>query len=163
MPGVDYHGGGILVTDGSYYFLQYSQIDDNRATYGGGIAILDSLDDPWLRIVGLNVHGNTAYKTGGGVYMAPGIPFVAVSTTTLSGNSASIDGGAIANHATISVVQSTLSGNTSSGATGGILNAGTLDVWSSTIADNSGHDLYNVPDVGASGVGQVPRTHITTS
>lgn len=150
VVGADYYGGGILVTDGGDYQVKQTQIDANLATHGGGAAILDGDDSGWTIFTDVNVHGNTATVSGGGLYLAYDTPVLAITDVTLSGNSAGIDGGAIANHTTTNVVTSTLSGNTSNGSTGGILNAGTLDVWYSTIADNSGFDLFNISDIGAS-------------
>ena len=66
------------------------------------------------------------------------------STVTISGltiqNGTAVDGGGIANFATLTVLNSTLSGNSASFFGGGIYNTGMLTVMNSTLSGNSATD-----------------------
>src|SRR5207244_2711799 len=70
------------------------------------------------------VSGNTAFLNGGGIHLEPTIrPWtMTLINTTVSGNSAGVGGG-IANGATLTLMNSTISGN-SGGVGGGIANLG---------------------------------------
>ena len=62
---------------------------------------------------------------------------LAVSNSTLAGNSAGTDGGAIWNDGTLAVTDSTLAGNSAGGSGGGAYNAGTLTLTNATLTGNS--------------------------
>ena len=106
-------GGGIF-NDGSLT-LTNSVIRDNRATerFGGG--------------------------SGGGIYNAFGRTLNLVNST-LSGNSAGIDAGAIHNNGLLSLTNSTLSSNTALDDGGGIYNTVTMIMTNSTLSSNTALD-----------------------
>ena len=60
-----------------------------------------------------------------------------VTDSTLSGNSAYVDGGGIYNGRTATVTDSTLSGNSANYYGGGVYNDGTLTITDSTVTGNS--------------------------
>jgi len=107
-------GGGLYVDNASTLFLESCAVINNSAqssgelTQGGGIA------------------------TGG-----TGTPSVFIISSTISGNSATDDGGGIA-AGSLTIDTSTISGNTAVNRYGGGINvAGTTSITNSTVANNS--------------------------
>lgn len=100
-----------------------------------------------VAISGLTISGGSiSGDDGGGILNNEQLT---ITSSTLSGNTASLGGGGISNYGSLTVSNSTLSGNSvtvDAGVGGGILNGGTLTVTSSTISGNSadyGGGLYN--------------------
>jgi CSLREA domain-containing protein len=87
-----------------------------------------------VRLSGLTIVNGSA-DHGGGI---DNLGTLAVTSSTLSGNSASFGGGITNdNNGTLAVTNSTLSGNSASFAGGGIANYASLAVTSSTLSGNS--------------------------
>ncbi len=86
-------------------------------------------------IAGLTIADGVA-GLGGGVFVNSGAT-LSLADCTLSGNSASQDGGAIFNFGTLLVTDSTLSANSTPVGGGGIENSGTLTLTNSTVSGNS--------------------------
>ena len=104
-------------------------------------------------ISGLTITGGTA-AAGGGIDNAG---MLTLSADTVSGNTATGNGGGIENEAgaTLIISDSTIAGNTAGGNGGGIDNAGTITITNSTIAGNSATDghgggIYNDGNVTVS-------------
>jgi hypothetical protein len=89
-----------------------------------------------LTVSNSTLSGNSATSEGGGIENYNGT--LTVSNSTLSGNSATGNGGGIGNYkGMVTVNNSTLSGNSSTADGGGIFNGGTLTVNNSTLSDDS--------------------------
>ena len=90
-----------------------------------------------MTVTDSTISGNTASYEGGGIYNNGGT--MTVTDSTISGNTAgSNGGGGIFNYSgTMTVADSIISDNTASSGGGGITNAGTMTVTDSTISGNS--------------------------
>lgn len=89
-----------------------------------------------LTLSGGNGVSSTNSGYGGAVYIAPSV-FANITNCTLSGNTATIYGGAIRNDGTLTIANSTFSGNSASNGGGVFLNKSTLTAASCTITGNS--------------------------
>ena len=103
---------------------------------GGGITV---------NISGVTIQNGSApgYTYGGGFENGGTLT---LSNSTVSGNSATYDVGAIYNYGTLTLSNSTVSGNSATYAVGGIYNPGTLTLTNSTVSGNSssfGGGIYN--------------------
>ena len=88
-----------------------------------------------VELLGLTLVGGKA-DNGGGIYNYEGV--LAVTDSTISGNSAESSGGGIFNsYGTLSVTGSTISNNSASSHGGGVYNNGTLTITDSKISENS--------------------------
>ncbi len=68
----DYYGGGIAVLSGSVDLVE-SDVRENRADFGGGLAVVDLEEvDPSVTLDLSAVTGNTASKQGGGAVIEGG-------------------------------------------------------------------------------------------
>ena len=107
----------------------------------------DDGDEPTqieVEISGLTLTGGNA-ATGGAILSHENLT---LTSSTITGNSATANGGGIWNDGTATITDSTISGNSvGSQSGGGIYNSGTANVRGSTIADNSafigGGGIYN--------------------
>jgi predicted outer membrane repeat protein len=118
-------GGGITLLAGALTVI-HSTITQNTAAFGGGIEVLP--------------------LTSGGATLA-------VKNSTISGNTASREGGGIANNGgTVTIDDSTITQNTA-GTGGGMSNGGSLKVKDSTITENAagtfGGGIYNLSSSSA--------------
>lgn len=132
-------GGGIHSSE--RLTLRDSTITGNTARYGGGI-----YNNPTGKLVLERslVSGNHAVKPaaeeeahGGAVYNWGGS--IAIHNSTISGNDAGNDGGALmnANNGEVLITESTISGNSADRNGGGVTNGdGTLRIVRSTISGN---------------------------
>ncbi|MBB6628350.1 hypothetical protein H5V45_13570 [Nocardioides sp. KIGAM211] len=164
-------GGGVLLVGGRLV-VQSSTVQGNRAglnpnsNVGGGGGLFHDGGDvagAALEVTDSLVADNDGGAHGGGIY-APGAAPVTVSTSTVSGNTAtstltgmdvwstSGTGGGIAAH-TLTVADSTIRDNVAEIDAGGI-SAGTLDVTRSTVSGNAS---------GTSGGGLLAGTLTMTS
>jgi predicted outer membrane repeat protein len=126
-------------------------IEGGNAFVGGGIA--NQYHDGAMTIDNCTITGNSATSEGGGIYSQSAI---SLTHSVVSGNSAAAYGGGIFNYTAfgglgLAVSNSTISGNTaggSGGAGGGIYNSGPLTVTDCTLNGNSasagsGGAVYN--------------------
>jgi predicted outer membrane repeat protein len=104
-----------------------------------------------LTLANTTISGNSAAKSGGGVYAHEGA--VSVSTSTISGNSARLTGGVSGFDNDIRITNSIISGNTGGGVGG---TYGDLQVIYSTVSNNTGDGIDY-------GVGSVSVTNSTIS
>jgi hypothetical protein len=144
-----FEGGGIF-NDGGTLTVSNSTLANNSASYGGGIQNTGT-----VTIDTSKLYGNSAVFGGGianGGDSTGGA--ITITNSSLSGNSASQDGGGIYNYGNnqyaslVTITGSTLSGNTAGHAGGGIWNNWMLSVNNSTILQNkapSGADLFLAP------------------
>jgi hypothetical protein len=141
-------GGGINVSTASGKLTLIDSVVSNNSTGpgaqdGGGInfdVTASSASDQVLTVIRSTISGNTASDDGGGIYFFSGGTLV-MTDSTLSGNVSTDDGGGVylwGNNATI--INSTISNNTA--ADGGGLNlrttTSTLTLRNSTVAFNTG-------------------------
>ena len=117
-------GGGVYAIEsfGSDVTISECTIIDNTATLGGGVYYRSfgnmTIDASQLRENSATVSGNLGH--GGGLYVADGE--VVVKHSTITGNTATGDGGGLASISRdhLSIQYSTLAENTAGGAGGGI-------------------------------------------
>lgn len=146
------YGGGIYNQLGSMV-LNYTTVEGNRSSgTGGGI----QSDSGYLRVFRSTVADNTSTGVGGGIdtrrVATPvgtrfaGYPDLEVTTSTISGNTASRGGGIADQDGLVENRASTISGNTAREEAGGIYNKNNLvrstvpviDSLATIVAENSG-------------------------
>jgi hypothetical protein len=132
-------GGGGIATALATTTVTDTTIASNTAASGGGFN--SSLGGQTGSIILDNViiSGNTAQKSGGGIYNIGDAPFT-VRNSRIMANSAVGAGGGIRSISSMTVIRSTISGNTAQGAGGGIQSSGTysvMEITNSTISGNS--------------------------
>jgi hypothetical protein len=135
-------------------------ITGGYSSKGGGIYANNAL----LTINSCNVTGNTAYYSGGGVYIAGYYSALTVSNSTISSNTAGNTGGGVATtDAAITIQQSSVTGNTA-GRGGGVHvhndNANALTISASTVSGNTSTGTGNYSNTGGGGV---YTRHVSTS
>jgi hypothetical protein len=157
-------GGG--VSNQGALTLTACALTGNSAGYGAGAY---NYPGATLTLAGCALSGNTATAQGGGLAnggtlavsastlsgnsASTGGAFynsgtAAVSNSTLSGNSATVSGGAAYSNGTLLVEASTLSGNTAANGGGAVYNLGALTALNSTLSGNAASDgggLYTFP------------------
>jgi hypothetical protein len=113
-------------------------VSDNEAVAGGG-GVYAFYFYGALEINGSTISGNRA-RSGAGVFTGMGIggsgAVPLIINSTMSGNSATFEGGGISNWGTLELINSTVSGN-SAEAGGGIWEEGWTVLINSTIAANT--------------------------
>jgi CSLREA domain-containing protein len=124
---------GVTVTGGRWQ-RSPAPIVDARVE---GAGILNSAS---LSIVGSVVSGNVAAgltdAEGGGIYDdATGV--LALTGSTVSGNTSGVIGGGISNHGSAEITTTSITGNDARSDGGGLLNAGTMHIHQSRIESNS--------------------------
>lgn len=139
-------GGGIVVLNSAEFRLSRSTVSNNAAPEMGGIGLIDVRD---ARLSDSTVHDNEATAgDGGGVHASGSAPdFLHLAQSTVSGNSASGDGGAIfADAVNVTGAESTITANSATGSGGGIFLTGAADLAIvNTIV--SGNDAPTFPDL----------------
>lgn len=125
-------------------------VTDNSANLGSGGGIYNR--GTLSSIVESTVSYNSAGLNGGGIFDEQDMTII---RSTISNNSAGGDGGGIQEAGTATLINSTVANNRATGAGGGINDAGgaTLNTYNVTIAGNTaavGGGLANVPFFGAS-------------
>ncbi|MEZ6091390.1 MAG: GEVED domain-containing protein [Pirellulaceae bacterium] len=142
-------GGAIAAADHGQLTIQQVDISSNTAAQsGGGIAIVDST----LQLFHSTLAHNQAIETGGGLYLRQSFGAAdqnRIVGTTISGNEASGDAGALYHDGGVLLVAaSTITQNETQGVAGGILltdRSGTrTSLQSSIVAGNSGFDWWQV-------------------
>ena len=139
--GVDYHGGGITLSEQAKLRLisvaVTGNIASNNAGFGAGGGIASSGD---LTLIRADVSQNTAESSGGGVIQLRGN--LSLQSTTVDGNEAGrAGGGLILSGARAAILRSTVSRNTAGSDAGGIYSyddVRMLTVESSTVSGNRG-------------------------
>ncbi len=135
-------GGGLYVSSGSAT-INGSDIDSNFARQSGGaIYGLGTIS-----IDGGKVENNTARIDGGAIDNFDSLTIK--DGTTLSGDFAGSDGGAIKNAGTVSLTTVTITGNSAFSLGGGIDNGGNMTILSSDLASNQADKGGGIFDVGA--------------
>lgn len=125
------NGGGIY--SAGELTLQGSEVTNNRADVGGGLAIFQGS----ATIQTSQIEGNTASSLGGGTYVSPNADLRIVETT-FEGNQTA-QGGGLFNHGTSILTNATLSGNTATDEGGAIYStedSSDLTLLNSTISNN---------------------------
>jgi CSLREA domain-containing protein len=135
----DHDGGGIYVDNGSTLSLTDCTVAGNSANtsgqlpgHGGGIAT-GGIGSPAATIIRSTISGNSATADGGGIYVAN----LDVDTSTISGNTAARYGGGISVIGTTRILNSTIAKNTA--ATGGGVrgNGSSVSLGNTIIAKNT--------------------------
>ena len=138
-------GGGLLLASGTDYFgLERVAATSNQSdVYGGGGVTLDSPGAIRDSLVSGNI-ASVASASGGGLSLGtPDGRYMEISGTTISGNSATGEGGGIDAFATLRISNSTFSGNHANRNGGGINLYGSgssLHMASSTVVLNTAQD-----------------------
>jgi predicted outer membrane repeat protein len=147
-------GGGIFNLQSGTLTLTNSTVSANsRPTEGGGV-----YNRGTMTITDGTLSNNSASGTGGGIYNV-GAASLAITNSTVSGDSSKIGGG-IANEGSLTLTNSTLSGNSALNAGGGVANVGAARLTNCTLSGNSassrfgGGGIDNLP-AGAIGLGTV--------
>jgi Ca2+-binding RTX toxin-like protein len=110
---------------------------DGNAAVSGGRVLQSTAGGAGLRIIGLTIRGGQAVA-GGGIYNDSGV--LHLERVTITGNSATHSGGVFSNTsvAQLTAVNSTISGNSATGDGGGIrLFDGTVTLRNTTLAGNT--------------------------
>jgi hypothetical protein len=109
------------------------------ASNGGGIDNLGTLTVSDSVVTGNTVRGAIFASSGGGIATATGVMPATIIRSTISGNSAPIQGygGGIGNGGILTVIDCTISGNMAGIYGGGIRNVGTLTVSTCTLSGNT--------------------------
>ncbi|MGQ0621545.1 MAG: choice-of-anchor Q domain-containing protein [Panacagrimonas sp.] len=137
-------GGGIFSLGGDLDIVD-SVISNNRATgefsTGGGLSFSENLEGTTMTVRNSTVTGNTAARSGGGIYTFGGDAGSAlIDGSTISGNRSVFGGGIVARVGTTTISNSTVSGNRADEDGGGIDMNGpdqTLIVTNSTVTGNT--------------------------
>jgi len=129
----DSDGGSPTVT------IERSRIALNSAgELGGGISFMADDPESSMTVVDSTLQGNATtgdYGFGGAIYTSGP---VTISRSTISSNSATIDGGGINNRGTLTLDRATLVGNAAGYGGGAIMTSSSeLTVTNSTLADNT--------------------------
>src|SRR5204863_4707092 len=112
-------GGGVICSgangSGTSATIKHSTFSGNSAANGGAIAILGALTaigQPCrMTVADTTVTGNSATSDGGGIWNSGAL---SITTSTVSANESS-NGGGVHNTGSGTIVNSTISGNSASG------------------------------------------------
>ncbi len=137
-------GGGIINLENASLTVISTNVSGNKSETGGGV---DNLGTATL--VSSTLNNNTA-DNGGGMSNSGDYAKATLVNATVSGNSATVNGGGIANEAQLNIVNATIVNNVNdsdrngSGKGGGIFNtAGASATLKNTIvAQNASNDLF---------------------
>ncbi|CAN5295827.1 hypothetical protein BH11PLA2_BH11PLA2_28790 [soil metagenome] len=110
----------------------------STATSGGGI----SINDEAVTVQNCVIQNNIAAVNGAGINVDSAVGSLTIIGSTISGNTATLEGGAISTFQTsLSITGSTISNNTASGGVGGAINMNgaspNLTIATSTLSGNS--------------------------
>ena len=160
-------GGGLSMSLANTVFtLSASRVTANKAYQGGGLSFQGSAAIPETQaITSTEVDANTATLSGG-IDSSTGnaTTELTISGSWLHGNSASVYGGAIGNHAELAVSGSTISGNSAVSRGGGLyaystsLTHLTNDTLSANTTPGSGGAVYLEKSIAAAGVNAIDTT-----
>ncbi len=133
-------GGGGGIANGATATLTNSIVSGNTAAGDyGGISNFGT-----MTIIDSTISGNNGDDSVGGIYNS-GTGTLTLTNSTVSGNTAAVDGG-IRNDfgGTLTLNSSTVSGNTAAGDYGGISNFGTLTLTNSTVSGNTASSVGGI-------------------
>ena len=125
-------GGGLFVAPGATATVVRGAITVNHSTGpGGGVT-----NDGTLHMTGTLVSGNASFREGGGIDNDGGT--LTLDDVAITHNMA-INGGGLANDGTasVTVTSSSITGNSASEGAGGVISSSSVVNSSSSIADNS--------------------------
>ena len=138
-------GGGILNDVGSQLSITDSEITGNSAVRAGG-GIEDNSGTSTISLTNVNLNGNTVTGppgNGGGLHITGG-GNVVIEGGTVSGNTASLEGGGLWNGSgtmtltNVSITENTADGDAADDGGGGIFNtAGTVTISECTLTENN--------------------------
>jgi hypothetical protein len=127
-------GGAVFLAGTGEFTMEFSQVIQNRASSGGGLALLNSSQST---IIGSVIAGNSGAEAGGGIAATASIE---LRGTRILGNSAGVGGG-ITTTADVDLNLSIVSGNFATAGGGIAQQTGThLTSKRSTIGGNFGLD-----------------------
>lgn len=140
------YGGGIYNL--GHLELSQSALGVNKAIGGAGIYNASNYY-PYSRVDSTQIAGNIASNFGGGIANVYGTTSLNMTHSTVSGNTAGVDGGGVHNEGVLYASNSTISGNYTNKDGGGFYNSasGNSNVYSSTI-------VFNQADLDGDSVGQ---------
>lgn len=135
-------GAGSTVIDGipsntvfGFSGTSAGSILQDVAITGGQSAVTNGVSGLTLRRVW--IYGNNSSSTAAGVNSSVGTT-LAITDSTISGNTAASTGGGLYNRGSATITNSTFSGNTATSSSGGgIYNDGTMQITNSTITGNT--------------------------
>ena len=113
-------GGGVFVEDSGTIFLYCANVSDNRAKDGGGGVNVHFDENARNGIAFCTITNNRSSEYGGGIRMTQDGGTLAVWGTAIEGNWAIDAGGVYAREGKVAMSGGTISGNTASGDGGGV-------------------------------------------
>jgi hypothetical protein len=145
-------GGGLFFSSSvtGVVTFQHSEIRDNLAGSGGGLFSLGSGTFLFERT---SVSGNEALAGGGLVFFEEAAEIFVTSSTIDANRATHLSdgrGGGIVNYATLFVVNGTISGNSATMDGGGLFNGGHANLYNTTVAFNEA-DSDADPNAGRGG------------
>ncbi|MGZ8227946.1 MAG: choice-of-anchor Q domain-containing protein [Methylococcaceae bacterium] len=131
--------GGGIENEGLTLTVTNSVISNNQSANAGGIGSIMPTGGT-TTIINSSISGNSAGLEGGGIVSMFGVTYLV--NTNLSGNTALIGGGINFKDASISITNSTISGNsaTADGGAAGSLYFGVINLINSTVSGNMAGD-----------------------
>ena len=111
------------------------ELPDVDGVSGGGIYFTSEASK--LLVERSGIDSNSTPDSGGGLYITGGS--ATINNTTISGNSAGVDGGGLYNSSASTVTHTTITGNSAFNG-GGIVDAFLLQLYNSILSDNAGGD-----------------------
>lgn len=141
--GLGAKGGGIY-SNGTLA-VNYSTISGNMASDGGGIANVNLSGTTSVTMLLTTVSGNSATNQGGGIYNATGATIL-ITDSTITANSAAAEGGGIYRQAEVKMKGSILAAN-SAGSTGNDLFGPMVSLGNNLIGSTAGGSGYRTDDI----------------
>lgn len=141
--GLGAKGGGIY-SNGTLV-VNYSTISGNMASDGGGIANVNLSGTTSVTMLLATVSGNSATNQGGGIYNATGATIL-ITDSTITANSAAAEGGGIYRQAEVKMKGSILAAN-SAGSTGNDLFGPMISLGNNLIGSTAGGSGYRTDDI----------------
>ncbi len=111
-------------------------LPDVDGVSGGGVYFNGASNT--LLVERSGIDSNSTPDSGGGLYIAAGS--ATINNSTISGNSAGVDGGGVYNAGESILTHATIVGNSAAYNGGGVIDASQLQIYNSIISDNAGGD-----------------------
>ena len=171
---VSHWGGGVMI-QGSEFTMTGGTISFNKSTGSSGIGAGGGgiwIDDGTFKMSGDSIlSGNEANNKGGGIHVEHEEATVEILGGTISGNKASVSGGAISNNGVITISGGTIENNSAVNG-GGIYNEGNLYLSAGVISKNTasgdngrGGGVYSTGTLfmyGSAVIGDLTKTEVAT-